>query len=89
MKKTAFASFCESYNNPYDKREKKELDKRIADCTRHMNICTECNSVYEFRSPTVGRGSMRVIKYSQLPKLGFPKKVCQNCLDDTVLVEQY
>ena len=71
------------------KKERLELKKRISDCTRHMNICTECNSVYEFRSPTASKGSKRVYKYSQLPKIGFPEKICPNCKDQSIPVEEY
>lgn len=96
MKKTPFASFCETYNQPYivlrDKRglsPRKDSDRRVYDCTRHLRICTQCNTVYEFRYPVGSNGSMRVFKYSELPKIGFPKEVCQHCLDGTVKVEQY
>ena len=88
MKKTPFASFCETFNQ-ISPRKNKDVDRQISDCTKHLKICTKCSSVYEFRSPTATKGSMRVFKYSQIPKLGFPKKTCQNCIDDTVRVEQY
>ena len=89
MKKSAFALFCERYNQPYEHETSSSHKRQVADCTRHLNICTTCNSVYEYRSPTANRGSMRVYKYSEIPRIGFPEKVCENCLDDTILVENY
>ena len=88
MKKTPFASFCETFNQILP-RNNKDVDRQISDCTKHLKICPNCQSVYEFRYPVGTKGSMRVFKYSQIPKLGFPKKTCQNCIDDTVRVEQY
>jgi|19_taG_2_1085344.scaffolds.fasta_scaffold06851_1 hypothetical protein len=88
MKKNPFASFCETFNQILP-RNNKDVDRQISDCTKHLKICPNCQSVYEFRYPVGTKGSMRVFKYSQIPKLGFPKKTCQNCIDDTVRVEQY
>ena len=90
MKKTPFATFCETYNQISPPRTT-EVDRKTADCTRHLRICPKCSSVYEFRYPvgTAGGGSMRVYKYSELPRLGHPRETCQNCIDGTVKVEQY
>ena len=41
------------------------------------------------RTPTGAKGARRVYKYSQLPRMGFPEDVCQHCMDNSVLVEQY
>ena len=90
MSKSEFATFCETYNQSHQTNQSPKADKLVYEsCTKHMRICVECNSVYEYRTPTGAKGARRVYKYSQLPRMGFPEDVCQHCMDNSVLVEQY
>lgn len=78
----------ERYNLMIDKSDR-DFHRQVAVCTQNLNICHECNSVYEYASAGSGQGGMRVYRYSALLKLGFEVKTCQHCQDSTVPVEFY
>ena len=78
----------EKYNVVVD-YDDRDFHQQVSVCTRNLNICEECNSVYEYASAGSGTGGMRVYKYSQLLKLGFEVKTCQHCQDSTTPVEYY
>ena len=64
-----------------------ETDKWIRDCSKHIHVCKNCDSVFEYR---YNGGNWTVFKYSQLPKYGLPRvNVCQGCMDSTTPVEYY
>jgi len=83
---SSWSDMIERYNLDVDRNDK-EFHSQVAVCTQNLNICHECNSVYEYASAGSGQGGMRVYKYSQLLKLGFKKQICQHCQDSTVPVE--